>query len=73
MFTVSPAYGRDYRSAEAAIADWDAGKDFILRYPLSAGTYINKPQVESGARVTIRYKNLTRSTVIKGNALCMSK
>jgi hypothetical protein len=23
-----PAYGRDYRSAAAALADWNAGKDF---------------------------------------------
>ena len=24
-----PAYGRDYKSAEAVIADWKAGKDFL--------------------------------------------
>lgn len=23
-----PAYGRDYKSAEAVLADWKAGKDF---------------------------------------------
>ncbi len=28
---VTPAYGRDYKSAKAAKADWQAGKDFILR------------------------------------------
>jgi len=24
-----PAYGRDYKSADAVIADWKAGKDFL--------------------------------------------
>lgn len=27
---VVPAYGRDYKSAKAAKADWQAGKDFII-------------------------------------------
>lgn len=27
--TIIPAYGRDYRSRAAAIADWQAGKDFL--------------------------------------------
>ena len=26
--TVLPAYGRDYKSKAAALADWQAGKDF---------------------------------------------
>ena len=29
--TVTPAYGRDYKSGKAAKADWKAGKDFILQ------------------------------------------
>ena len=24
-----PAYGRDYKSAQAVLADWKAGKDFL--------------------------------------------
>ena len=28
--TVIPAYGRDYKSAAAALADWQAGKDFRI-------------------------------------------
>ena len=28
---VSGAYGRDYKSAKAAKADWNAEKDFIIR------------------------------------------
>ena len=29
--TVIPAYGRDYKSAKAAKADYIAGKDFIIQ------------------------------------------
>ena len=28
--TVVPADGRDYKTAKAALADWKAGKDFIM-------------------------------------------
>lgn len=28
IITVIPAYGRDYRSRAAVLADWQAGKDF---------------------------------------------
>jgi hypothetical protein len=27
---LSPAYGRDYKSKAALLADWESGKDFIL-------------------------------------------
>lgn len=30
MITLTPAYGRDYKSKKAVQADWDAGKDFII-------------------------------------------
>jgi hypothetical protein len=30
MTTVTPAYGRDYKSKAAAFKDWEDGKDFIL-------------------------------------------
>jgi len=28
--TLTPAYGRDYKSKKAVLADWEAGKDFII-------------------------------------------
>ena len=31
FITVTPAYGRDYKTAKAAKADWQAGKDFIIQ------------------------------------------
>lgn len=30
MKILTPAYGRDYKSAKAVIADYEGGKDFIL-------------------------------------------
>ena len=30
MDTITPAYGRDYTSLKDALADWNAGKDFLL-------------------------------------------
>jgi hypothetical protein len=51
----TPAYGRDYKSKDAVLADWKAGKDF------HAGVYgyisirDNPP-----AQVWIRYANLTK-------------
>jgi hypothetical protein len=30
--TVTPAYGRDYKSKAAALADWNAGLDVWIRY-----------------------------------------
>jgi hypothetical protein len=63
--TLSPAYGRDYKSAKAVKADYDAGKDFILnafgcRWN---GKPINKEQcLAEGYCVTFRYANGRRVT-----------
>lgn len=35
--TLSPAYGRDYKSKAALLADWEAGKDFVLHSIWEAG------------------------------------
>jgi len=44
MLNVEPAYGRDYKSAKVAKADWDANKDFRINDMSSPhdGRYINK-------------------------------
>ena len=67
--TLTPAYGRDYKSAKAAVADFEADKDFIFnrfgdRYD---GAYVNKAQlIEEGVKnVRIRYKNKTQVTLVK--------
>lgn len=61
MLTVIPAYGRDYRSAKDAKADWQAGKDFqIATYGPDDGRYCNRADAPEG--VMIRYKRLTQIT-----------
>lgn len=37
--TVTPAYGRDYKSKAAALADWNDGKDFV---DARSGRYLSK-------------------------------
>lgn len=63
--TVTPAYGRDYKSKQAAIADWEANKDFINQ-GMSGGTYVNKQDVPPGTTVNIRYKRMTQVAGVKG-------
>ena len=63
--TVTPAYGRDYKSAKAALADWNAGMDFVIADMFSNfdGSYINKADANADAnlcRIMIRYNKLTR-------------
>lgn len=63
--SVIPAYGRDYSSAAAVKADWDAGKDFRV-YDLSShwdGSYLNKAaELPEGTKVMVRYNKHTRVT-----------
>jgi hypothetical protein len=51
--TLTPAYGRDYKSAKELKEDFEANKDFILQ---PSGQYINKEQIAPGITVNIRYK-----------------
>ena len=58
-----PAYGRDYTSAKAVRADWDAGKDFRC---MPQGAYINKQDAaQAGITVNLRFHRLTKVVVIK--------
>lgn len=59
--TVVPAYGRDYKSAKSALADWHAGKDFQCA---TTGRYLS---VRDAANLTvwIRYNKLQRVTPAK--------
>lgn len=65
MLTLTPAYGRDYKSKAAALADWNANKDFIIADASNrwAGKPINKSQaVGSGYYTWIRYDRLRKIT-----------
>lgn len=60
---VIPAYGREYTTAKAARADWNADLDF---QETVSGSYVNK----SGAKaldlsVTLRFCNLTKVAATK--------
>lgn len=64
--TLTPAYGRDYKSLKDAQTDFDANKDFTLNSPFGGG-YINKEQIVSEGNTTIpvRYNKLQKYGVLK--------
>lgn len=62
--TVIPAYGRDYKSAKAVKADFDANKDFMICDMSSPddGRYVNAEQLKPGDTLYIRYQRKTKQT-----------
>jgi len=65
--TVTPAYGRDYKSQKAVKEDWDANKDFVIAEFGNLGrlTYINKRDADrDGVKVMARYNNLTKTVSV---------
>jgi len=66
--TLTPAYGRDYKSKKAVAADLKADKDFIIAdfsHPYS-GKPVNRSQlVADGIKaVNVRYAKLRRVCVV---------
>jgi hypothetical protein len=57
--TLTPAYGRDYKSKKEVLADLESGKDFFANDYNKEG-YINLAQMKSGQSVQIRYQRLTK-------------
>ena len=57
---LTPAYGRDYKSAVAAKADFAQGKDFTLA---ATGQKISIRDVPKGTPVQLRYNRSTRVIV----------
>lgn len=69
MLTLTPAYGRDYKSKKAVIEDWNSGKDFVIAnmFHPDDGRYCNKEDIVKDGKensVSIRYKRLTQICVI---------
>jgi hypothetical protein len=64
--TVSPAYGRDYKSQKEVKQDWEENKDFFVQSMFQSG-YINKQDAlaQGITSVNVRYKRLTQVCVIK--------
>ena len=70
MTTVTPAYGRDYKSKKAALADWNANKDFIINDISNRwdGKPVNKQGAEVGKlTIMIRYDQLRKITNVRGS------
>lgn len=69
MMTLTPAYGRDYKSQKDVKAAWDAGKDFVVNtFGPDNGRYINKEDAErfaKGQTLNIRYSKNTKVCVIR--------
>lgn len=61
---VSPAYGRDYKTAKEALADWEKGKDFKIQGPpVFCGTYCSIRDSNKFEAVEIRFKKLTELVI----------
>lgn len=60
--TLTPAYGRDYKGGNAAVQDFNAGKDFVLQ---PEGALINIEQIEKGVTVNLRFNNLRTVRPVK--------
>lgn len=63
--TVSPAYGRDYRSKKEVQAAWDAGQDFIVQDIMSGGYVSKNDSLPEGTVVMARYARMTKIAEIK--------
>lgn len=59
--TVSPAYGRDYKSIAEVKKAWAEGKDFVIETVMhpDCGRYINRSDAE-GLSINVRYAKLTK-------------
>lgn len=68
--TLTPAYGRDYKSIKAVQDDFDAGKDFLINDFINTqnhGRYANKEDlVGTGLKsVKVRYAKMTKVGFLK--------
>lgn len=67
--TVSPAFGRDFKSGKDAKAAWESGKDFILHDFSSPwdGKPINLEDAKKAGfgEVNIRFARMTKVVVVK--------
>lgn len=64
--TLTPAYGRDYKTAKEALADFHAGKDFIIAdfgHPYE-GKRANKSDLPQTG-IMLRFDSLRKITPVK--------
>jgi hypothetical protein len=67
--TVTPAYGRDYKSAKDAKADWEAGKDFVYQDISSQwhGKNCSIRDFKRTDKLQLRYKKMTQIVIVNGS------
>jgi hypothetical protein len=67
QLTLIPAYGRDYKSAAACLADWNAGKDFQIASINSPdmGRYISKREAREGMSFVLRYAGTQKLVIVE--------
>lgn len=65
--TLSPAYGRDYKSREAVLEAWNSNKDFMVESPPNAGRYTSKKECQKlkVRAVTLRYDKKQKSVYLQ--------
>lgn len=65
--TLTPAYGRDYRSRAAVLEAWQAGSDFVIAsFGPDSGRYVNREDlVGKPTTLNIYYGKLRKVTVIE--------
>lgn len=65
--TLTPAYGRDYRSKAAVLEAWQAGTDFVIAsFGPDSGRYVNCDDLAGKpATLDIRYGELRKIIVIE--------
>ena len=63
--SVSPAYGRDYKSADAAKDAFLGGKNFELNsLHGGGGRYCSVEDFQPGGTVSVRYAKLTKQVIV---------
>ena len=62
---VLPAFGRDYKSAKDAKADFLAGKDWQLASLFAGGRYCSVRDFSAGTPVLLRYANAAKVCAVK--------
>ena len=60
--SLTPAYGRDYKSLKEVHTDFNDNKDFVME---PSGQYINREQFAKGVTVNIRYSQLRKVASVK--------
>ena len=63
--TLTPSYGRDYRSAKAVEQDFRDGKDFtIASVGRWMGCQVSIRDLKKGDQVTLRYAKLSKCAIV---------